>query len=134
MSRALITLNGRQDLERAIRWIHQAPYGTRIEFKAQKRSLPQNDCMWAMLTDVATQKDHHGRKYTPDQWKVIFMQACGRDVQFIPALDGQGFIPWGQRSSDLSKQEMTDLIEFIMSWGTQNGVVFHDPDAKEIAA
>lgn len=126
MSRALITIHGKADRERATKWVTQAPAGTRLEFKQIKRSLPQNDRFWAMLTDVATQKLHCGRKYTPDQWKVLFMHACGREVQFIPALDNSTFIPWGQSSSDLSKQEMTDLIEFIFVWGVNNGVVFHD--------
>jgi hypothetical protein len=79
-----------------------------------------------MLTDVATQKEHAGRKYDPSQWKVLFMHACGREVQFIPSLDNATFIPWGQSSSDLSKVEMTELIEFIFAWGSEHGVVFHD--------
>lgn len=126
MSRAVIAIVSNLDRERAAKWSKQAPTGTRIEFKQIKRSLPQNDRMWAMLTDVATQKTHASRKYTPDQWKVIFMHACGREVQFIPALDNSTFIPWGQSSSDLSRQEMTDLIEFIFAWGAEHGVVFHD--------
>lgn len=126
MSRHLITINSRLDRERAARYIAQAPSGTRIEFKAAKRSLAQNDRMWAMLTDIAAQKEHCGRKYTPDRWKVLFMHACGREVQFIPSLDGSTFIPWGQSSSDLSKQEMSDLIDFMLSWGVENGVTFHD--------
>jgi hypothetical protein len=130
----MIVLHRDADRQRAASWAQQAPWGTRIEFKAQKRSLEQNDKMWAMLTDVATQKDHAGRRYTPDQWKVIFMHACGREVQFIPSLDGATFIPWGSSSSDLSKAEMSDLIEFIASWGAQNGVVFHDAEAQGRAA
>ena len=126
MSRALITVNGKSDRERASAWASQSPVGTRIEFKKPKRTIPQNDRMWAMLTDIASQKEHAGRKYTPDQWKVLFMHACGREVQFIPALDNGTFIPWGQSSSDLSKQEMTDLIEFMLAWGAENGVHFHD--------
>jgi hypothetical protein len=126
MARALITVHGKIDRSRAAHWAAQAPVGTRIEFKAPKRTLPQNDRMWAMLTDIATQKEHVGRKYTPDQWKVLFMHACGREVQFVPALDNSTFIPWGQSSSDLSKQEMTDLIEFMFQWGAENGVRFHD--------
>ena len=130
MSRALIVVHGAADRERAAKWAQQAPSGTRIEFKAMKRTLPQNDRMWAMLTDVAAQKEHAGRKYTPDQWKVLFMHACGREVQFIPSLDGSTFIPWGNRSSDLSKAEMSELIEFMFSWGAENGVVFHDPEGQ----
>jgi hypothetical protein len=129
MGRALLVMNGPADKAKAIAWINRAPPETRVEFKAAKRTLPQNDRMWAMLTDIAQQKEHNGRRYTPDQWKVLFMHACGREVQFIPALDGSTFIPWGQSSSDLSKQEMTDLIEFMFSWGAEHGVVFHDEKA-----
>jgi hypothetical protein len=132
VSRALIVIRSKAERERVARWAAQAPFGTRVEFKGEKRTLPQNDRMWAMLTDVATQKDHNGRKYTPDQWKVIFMHACGREVQFIPALDGSTFIPWGQSSSDLSKQEIGDLMEFMSAWGAEHGVVFHE--AKSEAA
>lgn len=132
MSRAFLTLRSRAERERAVKWIGQAPTGTRVTFQDPKRSLPQNDRMWAMLTDVAAQKEHVGRKYTPDQWKVLFMHACGREVEFIPALDTSTFIPWGQSSSDLSKQEMTDLIEFIFSWGAENGVQFHDQESAPL--
>jgi len=47
-------------------------------------------------------------------------------VQFLPSLDNSTFIPWGQSSSDLSKEEMSELIEFIAAWGAQNGVTFAD--------
>jgi len=133
VSRYLITLRSAADRARAMRVIAAAPAGTRIEVKAAKRTLPQNDCMHAMLTDVALQKTHCGRKYTPDQWKVLFMHACGREVQFIPALDGSTFIPWGNRSSDLSKAEMSELLEFIISWCAQNGVTLHDPHQERAA-
>ncbi len=116
---------------RATRWVAKVPPGTRVEFKAPKRTLPQNDRMWAMLTDIASQKEHAGRKYTPDQWKVLFLHACGREVQFVPSLDNQTFIPWGQSSSDLSKSEMTDLIEFMFAWGAENGVTFHDQNSLQ---
>lgn len=129
MSRALLVLDSPSARLKATAWVHKAPAGTRLEFKASKRSLPQNDLMWSLLTRVAQQKENAGRRYTPDQWKVLFMHACGREVQFIPSLDGATFLPWGRSSSDLSKQEMTDLIEFILSWSAQNGVVFHD-DAR----
>lgn len=127
MGRALVVIKAVEDRALIAKWAALLPDGTRVEFKKPKRTLPQNDRMWAMLTDIAQQKEHAGRKFTPDQWKVLFMHACGREVQFIPALDGTTFIPWGQSSSDLSKEEMTDLIEFMFAWGAENGVAFHEP-------
>jgi hypothetical protein len=129
MSRFLVVINSTVDRVRAAKALASAPFGPRVEFKAAKRSLPQNDRMWAMLSDVAQQKQHAGRKYTADQWKVLFMHACGREVQFIPSLDNSTFIPWGQSSSDLGKDEMSNLIDFIAAWGAENGVTFHDQDS-----
>jgi hypothetical protein len=128
MSQALVVLQSPSDRAKVARWAAGCARGTRVVFKGPKRTLPQNDRMWAMLTDIAQQKEHAGRKYTPDQWKVLFMHACGREVQFLPALDGSTFIPWGQSSSDLSKAEMSELIEFIFAWGAEHGVMFHDPE------
>jgi len=133
VSRATIIVHGDGDRRRAASWAMQAPPGCRIEFKEAKRTLPQNDRMWAMLTDIAQQATHNGRKYSPDQWKVLFMHACGREVQFVPALDGSTFIPWGQSSSDLSKNEMTVLIEFMFAWGAQHSVTFRDDKVEAVA-
>lgn len=127
MSRVLFVLRGLTDVARAISVIQKAPPGTRVEIKGAKRTLPQNDRMWAMLTDVSRQARHHGQRYTADQWKVIFMHAAGREVTFIPALEGGGFIPWGQSSSDLSVAEMTDMIECMFEWGARNGIEWSDP-------
>lgn len=126
MGRALVVIQSKEDRHRIAYWAHKAEIGTRVEFKKARRTLSQNSRMWAMLTDVADQVRHNGRTYTPDQWKVLFMHACGREVQFIPSLDGATFIPWGQSSSDLSKEEMSELIEFMFAWGAEKGVVFHD--------
>lgn len=133
MTRYLVILNTLTDRAKACEIIRHAPHGARVELKAEKRSHAQNDRMWAMLTDIAMQKEHNGRKYTPDQWKVLFMSACGREVQFIPSLDGKTFLPWGQSSSDLSKKEMTDLIDFMHAWGAEQGVVFHDEPERRSA-
>jgi len=130
MSRALLILANAAVRERAHRWIDALPEGTRVEFKEPKRTLDQNARMWAMLTDIATQKEHCGQRYSAGSWKVIFLHALGRETQFIPALNGAGFLPIGQSSSDLSKAEMSDMIEMMLSWGAENGVLFHDDIAE----
>ena len=126
MSRALITLLTDADRKRATAWAWDAPVGTRIEWKAPKRSLDQNARMWAALTDIATQVKYRGLKLTPEDWKLVFLDALKREVRIVPNLDGTGFVSLTKSSSDLSKQEMSDLLEVITAWGVQNGVVFHD--------
>lgn len=124
MSRAILILTGETQRAKAINWIRKAPYGTRVEFKEAKRSLPQNDRMWAMLTDVAQQVEWHGIKLSPDDWKLVFLDALKREVRMVPNLDGNGFVNLGRSSSDLSKAEMSDLIEMIEMFGAQHGVQF----------
>jgi len=126
MSRVTLILNTPATRERAAKWCLHAPRGTRLELKEPKRSLPQNDRMWAMLTDVSRQVTHHGIRYSPDDWKLIFLDALGREVRMAPNLDGTGFVNLGRSSSDLSKAEMTDLIELIFAYGAKHGVEFHD--------
>lgn len=135
MSRALLTINGTADRERAIRLVESVPAGTRIEFKAAKRSHDQNSKLWASLTDVASQVPWHGQKLRPDDWKFIFLDALKREVCIVPNLDGTGFVNIGRSSSDLTKAEFSDLIELIQMFGAQHNVVFADsiplqPDAE----
>ena len=134
MSRAVVILGSPAERSRVAKWALTAPTGTRVEFREAKRSTEQNSRMWAMLTDVSKQIDHHGRRYTPDDWKCLFMHSLGREVRFLPSLDGQSFVPIGYRSSELSKAEMTDLIELMFSWGAEHGVTFHDDREKAEAA
>lgn len=131
MSRALITLNGAADRSRATNWISQAKPGTRVEFKETKRSIPQNDRMWAMLTDVARQLPWHGQKLTPDDWKLVFLDALKGEIRSVPNIDGTGFVSL-RRSSDLSRSEMSELIDLIAAFGAEHKVEFGDD--KEQAA
>lgn len=129
MSRYFISLRSTVEREKAARILSAAPAGTRVEFKAARRSLPQNDRMWAMLTDVASQVKWHGQMLRPDDWKLIFLDALKRELRVVPNLDGNGFVNLGRSSSDLTKGEMSDLIELIAAWGAQNGVQFKEPVA-----
>jgi|694.fasta_scaffold15168_2 hypothetical protein len=133
MSRALVTLRTADDRERACRWIRQAPPGSRIEFKSPRRTLPQNDRMWAMLTEVSTQLAWHGQKLTPDDWKDLFMGAL-RKERLVPGING-GLTSIGMRTSDLTKEEMSDLIELIDVFAAEHGVTLNGcrDDASQVA-
>lgn len=132
MSRAQLTLASKADRERAIHWVTRAPTGTRLVFKESKRSTAQNDRMWAMLTDVATQLDWHGQKLTPDDWKILFLDALNREERSVHSITGSGFVDLGRSSSNLSKQEFSDLLELVAAFGANHGVIFHDQDSSRL--
>lgn len=126
MSRAQLTLCSRAERDKAKHWIDQAPTGTRVTFKEGKRSTDQNAKLWASLTDVATQVMWHGIKLSPDDWKLVFLDALNREMRLVPNIAGTGFVNLGRSSSNLSKQEFSDLLELIVAFGVEHGVVFHD--------
>jgi hypothetical protein len=130
MSRALVTLSTKQTREKVANWAFNAPWGTRVEFKEAKRSTDQNSKMWACLTDIAQQVQWHGIKLTPDDWKLVFLDALKREVRMVPNIDGNGFVNLGRSSSDLSKDEMADLITIILAFGDKHEVKFHEPEAR----
>ena len=134
MSRALLVISGneteQQEIrDRAVRWAANVPPGTRIEFKSPKRTLPQNDRMWAMLTDIAKQLPWHGQKLSPDDWKLVFLDTLKREIRIVPNLDGNGFVNLGRSSSDLGISEMADLISLISAFGDNHGVKWTEPKA-----
>jgi hypothetical protein len=83
--------------------------------------------MWAFLSEIAAQVKWHGVKLSADDWKLIFLDSLKRELRIVPNLDGTGFVNLGRSSSDLSKEEMSELLALIEAWGVQNGVRFNDP-------
>ncbi len=132
MGRALIILQSSAERARATQWIAKAPPGTRVEFKASKRSLDQNAKMWACLTDIAGQVVWYGQKLSADDWKDVFTASLRR-ARVVPGIDPGTYVPLGMRTSDMSKDEMSALIELVLAFGAEHQVVFHDQQS-EIAA
>jgi len=129
MTGQTVILNGAASRQRAMQLVAAAPDGCVCNVRKPGRSDDQNAKMWAMLSDISRAKPE-GRRLTPDDWKAIFMHACGWEVQFIEGLDGRPF-PQGFRSSHLTKGQMADLITFIGAYGDQHGVAWsHEAHAE----
>ena len=79
-----------------------------------------------MLTEVSRQLVWYGQKLRADDWKLIFLDALKREVRAVPNIDGTGFVNLGRSSSDLSKDEMGDLMTIIEAFGAKHGVKFQD--------
>lgn len=103
----------------------QAPPGTRVEFKAPKRTLPQNDLLWSRLTEISTKVDWHGQKLTPADWKDMFTASL-RKARVVPNLEGDGFVLLGLHTSDMSKDEMSNLLDLIDAFAAERGIIFQE--------
>ena len=86
--------------------------------------------MWAMLTDVARQVQWYGEKLSAEDWKDL-MTSVLKKARVVPGIEG-GFVALGLRTSDMSKSEMSELIELIYAFGAQHGVIFGDDEKVDI--
>lgn len=114
------------DSQRALakQLIDRAPPYAVVNVREAKRTQEQSAKMWAMLSDISRAKPL-GRRHTPDDWKAILMNACGWECQFIEGLDGRPF-PQGFRSSQLTKAQMSNLIEYMLAFGAEHHVPWSD--------
>jgi hypothetical protein len=111
---------------RACELAQKAPDGFVATIAEPRRTMDQNDKMWAMLTDISVAMPL-GRRHTPDDWKAIAMNACSWECAFLEGLDGRPF-PVGFRSSKLSKSQMSTLIDWLQAFGDENGVRWTDTE------
>jgi hypothetical protein len=131
VTRYQLVIYGPKSREAALRAVNAAPVGTRVEIKAEKRTNDQNALMWVLLTKLALALPWGGAKQTPDTWKLLFLDALRRELSqqpgMLPSIDGSGaVVNVGTSSSDLSKEEMTLLIELILRFGDQHDISFDD--------
>jgi NinB protein len=124
MTRTSIVIRNEKTRHAARIWVEAAPEGTRIEFKEAKRTNEQNAKMWAMLGEIARGMRWHGLTLSPEDWKLIFLDALKHETRIVPNIDGTGFVNLGRSSSDLSVGEMADLIELIHAFAAQRRFVF----------
>ena len=116
-----VILSGAYQRDLARRLIDAAPSGAVVIVREARRTIPQNSRMWAMLSDIARAKPE-GRVMPPEAWKAAFMSALGHEIVWQPGIEGAPPFPAGFRTSKLSKAGMSDLMEFIASYGSRHGV------------
>ena len=127
MTRQTVTLynmqQGHAELQRLWAWCKSmlsAEHRLTVEARPEKRSDAQNRLMWSALGDCARQITWHGQKLDAEAWKDMATAALKRQ-RVVPGIDG-GFVVLGTRTSQMTKAEMTELVDFIHAFGTQQGV------------
>lgn len=104
--------------------IARAPLGKVVIVQDPTRTLEQNALMWAMLADISKQVDWYGQRLTSEEWKDVFSASLKRQ-KVVPGLDNN-FVVCGQRTSRMTKKEMSDLCELMMAFGVEHEVKFSD--------
>ena len=108
----------------------------RVEVKGPKRSNDANAAMWVMLSEIAEQLVWHGKSLDTESWKLVFLDALRRErrdeMRIVPNIDGTGWVNISPvHSSDLSREEMSDLLTIIRAFGDQHGVEWSEPPPKD---
>lgn len=93
-----------------------------------KRSLAANAAFHAAVSDIADQVEWYGQKLPAGVWKRLLVSAYlrerGEKPFMVPALDGVGVDVIYERTSQMSRQEMGELIEWVSAFGAEHGVKF----------
>ncbi len=125
MSGVTFILNNDWQRQRALEFIAKAPVGSVITAKPSLRTIPQNAKMYATLTDLARAKPD-GRSLAVHKWKALAMDMAGKKPDWERSLDGESMVCVGYKSSRLTKEEMSDVIEAIHEYAARVGVALED--------
>lgn len=106
--------------------VDEAPHGYTVEVKPIKRTLDQNAKLHALLSDIAASIEWAGQKRDVEVWKRLltaaWLRARGEPIEMLPALDGHGVDIVFRRTSNLTKNEMIELIEYIQAWSIDHDI------------
>lgn len=110
------------------------PLRMMIDCPLPKRTIDQNAMLHSLLSDIAEQVVWHGQKFPMMVWKRLCTAAWLREHNeqpiLIPALDGNGFDMIFEHTSKLNSRQFSELIEWCLAFGMQQGVVFKNNDCN----
>lgn len=109
---------------RAIQCVKEAPQGHCVTVSEPTRTLEQNSLLWPLLGCLSKQILWHGAKLSPDDWKDLLTASLTKQ-RSAPAIDGGGFVVFGERTSNYTKSMFSALIELIYAFGAERDVDFN---------
>lgn len=92
----------------------------------ETRSNEQNNLLWALLTDISNHVTWFDKKHSPEAWKDIITGSF-KGAEFVPNINGDGFVLLGMRTSKMDKPTFSALVEYIFAFGADQSVAWSDP-------
>lgn len=126
-------LRGEQVRSNCIEFIRTLPTDDKkplvVKIQPITRTLEQNAKLHAMLTDISKQCEFNGQPRDLDTWKAIMVSAhriaTGGKAEMAIGLEGE-VVNLRESTAQMSVKRLVSLIEYVQSWGVQNGVKFND--------
>ncbi|WP_334159582.1 recombination protein NinB [Achromobacter insolitus] len=117
--------------QRAHRDIDVAPDGHYFAPPVEpSRTLDQSAKLHAMLADVSRQVkwpvNGQLERLSVDDWKAVIVASLMQEKRMAAGVRG-GFVILGKRTSSMTIREMSECIEFLYSFGDEQGVVWSEP-------
>lgn len=116
--------------QKAHQLIERAPYRAVLNIRPETRSNEASAKMWCLLSDIARAKPM-GRTLPAETWKCLFLDDLGHKPKWEPDLDGTGVVNTGYRSSRLTKAQMSDMIERLYAFMSENEIQSSEPNPYE---
>lgn len=125
MSRAIVEIKNDADRNKIITWARNVAAGTTVEFRAARRTGDQNNLLWSLLGQISSHVDWYGQKLSSEDWKDV-LTASLRRARVVPGIEAGTFVPLGMRTSQMTKEEISELLELIYAFGAERGVKFRE--------
>jgi NinB protein len=110
--------------KRALAAVAEATEGFVVRIEPPRRNLDQNAALHAKITEIAGRMEWCGKHWDAETWKRLLVgawtRAINEPVMMLPALDGHGVEIVFRRTSNLTKRECSDLLEWINAWAAEN--------------
>lgn len=114
-----------------------------VRRRKDTKSRQQEKKLHAMYHDIADQLDLFGKKLPAESWKRILIDAFKHDtkndpdfrdewarfgdIELVPALNHPGFVMVGEQSRSFGRKLTSALIEWLLAFGAERGVIWKDP-------
>jgi hypothetical protein len=119
-------LRTKHQRERAKGLIDRAPEDWVCVLREETRSDAQNRALWGYIKQLRAALPDSLGQFSPEDCKLRFMNALGSEMRFLPELDGAGMFPVGYRSSVLTTEQFSALLEIIAAYAAKHGVELTD--------
>jgi len=111
-----------------------------VTVKPQTKSRDVEKKYHAMIADIAKQVTFYGKtKYSAEVWKALLVEQFAQDradmgeplchqARKITSMDGHRVITVRPSTTQFSKKEASDFVEFLYAHGADTGVTWSDPE------